>query len=96
LEQLPEFLFFLFAFVPDGIGIAIPRGRPKAVVPIADLPSHWDQTSRGKDRDRTNKQQVSIAKEGVLAVTNKYPHFRTAPRLNDCVQKRPYAAGELR
>jgi len=47
LERFLIGIYFLFAFAPDGIGIAIPRWRPKAVVPIADLPSRWDQIGRG-------------------------------------------------
>jgi hypothetical protein len=50
MTDLERFLIdfdFLFAFARDGIGIAIPSWRPKAVVPIADLPSRWDQTGRG-------------------------------------------------
>jgi hypothetical protein len=46
LEGFIGTFYFLFVFASDGIGIAIPGGRPKAVVPIADLPSRWDQTSR--------------------------------------------------
>jgi hypothetical protein len=47
LERFLIEIYFLLAFAPDGIGIAIPRWRPKAVVPIADLPSRWDQAGRG-------------------------------------------------
>jgi hypothetical protein len=47
LKRITTTPYFLFAFSPDGIGIAIPPERPKAVVPIADLPSRWDQTGRG-------------------------------------------------
>jgi hypothetical protein len=46
LERFFIAFYFLFAFAADGIGIAIPVWRPKAVVPIADLPSHWDHTGR--------------------------------------------------
>jgi hypothetical protein len=38
---------FLCSFAEDGIGIAIQTWRPKAMVPLADLPSHWDHTGCG-------------------------------------------------
>jgi hypothetical protein len=105
LKSITMAPYFLFAFSTDGIGIAISPGRPKAVVPIADLPSRWDQTGR-VECDQWSTDRVSIEKEGVLpATTNNDTQFPHGTQDKHCVpavcdssgaKQRPHAAGELR
>jgi hypothetical protein len=92
---------------PDGITIAIPSSGPKRWYRSLTYPLIGSALVLISWRPAEGKQQVSIAKEGVLSETNinNVPIFPRGTQDKDCVRAaaqgsgeklRPQAVGELR